>query len=112
MYTIGQVAKFLGVSRDTLKFYEEKGLVKPQQNSENGYRTYNHFDIYDITTINFYREIDFEIKKIQELRKGKSIEGIQSMLGEKEQEVLEQIAYKKLQLVKEGGKNIKRPRML
>ena len=24
MYTIGQVAKFLSVSRDTLKFYEEK----------------------------------------------------------------------------------------
>lgn len=25
MYTIGQVTKFLGVSGDTLKFYEEKG---------------------------------------------------------------------------------------
>ncbi|MDQ0232674.1 DNA-binding transcriptional MerR regulator [Metabacillus malikii] len=24
MFTIGQVAKFLGVSRDTLKFYEKK----------------------------------------------------------------------------------------
>ncbi|MCS1392417.1 MerR family transcriptional regulator [Lysinibacillus boronitolerans] len=106
MYTIGQVAKFLGVSRDTLKFYEEKGLVKPQQKSENGYRIYNHFDIYDITTINFYREIDVEIKKIQELRKGKSIDDIQSMLVEKEQEVLEEIAYKKLQLVKEDCQKI------
>ncbi|HDR7337861.1 TPA: MerR family transcriptional regulator, partial [Bacillus anthracis] len=38
MYTIGQVAKFLGVSRDTLKFYEEKNLVKPKQDIENGYR--------------------------------------------------------------------------
>ena len=37
MYTIGQVAKFLNVSRDTLKFYEEKELVKPKQNIENGY---------------------------------------------------------------------------
>ncbi|EQJ77613.1 merR regulatory family protein [Clostridioides difficile P48] len=26
MYTIGQVSKFLGISRDTLKFYEDKGL--------------------------------------------------------------------------------------
>lgn len=100
MYTIGQVAKFLGISRDTIKFYEEKELVRPQHNRENGYRTYNHFDIYDLTTINFYREIDLEIKKIQELRKGKSIEGIQSIVGEKEQEVLEEIAYKKLQLKK------------
>ena len=62
MYTIGQVAKFLGVSRDTLKFYEEKGLVKPQQNSENGYRTYNHFDIYDITTINFIEKLMLKSK--------------------------------------------------
>lgn len=112
MYTIGQVAKFLGVSRDTLKFYEEKDLVKPKQNIENGYRKYNHFDIYDITTVNFYREMDIEIKKIQELRKSKSIEGIKSLLEEKEQEVLEEMEYqklllKKLQIVKEDCEKIK-----
>ncbi|MED0875600.1 MerR family transcriptional regulator [Bacillus mobilis] len=112
MYTIGQVAKFLDVSRDTLKFYEEKDLVKPKQNIENGYRKYNHFDIYDITTVNFYREMDIEIKKIQELRKSKSVEGIKSLLEEKEQEVLEEIEYKKLllkklQSVKEDCKKIK-----
>lgn len=112
MYTIGQVAKFLGVSRDTLKFYEEKNLVKPKQDIENGYRKYNHFDIYDITTVNFYREIDIEIKKIQELRKSKSIEEIKSLLEEKEQEVLEEIEYKKLllkklQTVKEDCEKIK-----
>ena len=112
MYTIGQVANFLGVSRDTLKFYEEKDLVKPKQNIENGYRKYNHFDIYDITTVNFYREIDIEIKKIQELRKSKSIDEIQLLLEEKEQEVLLEIEYKKLllkkiQIVKEDCNKIK-----
>jgi len=112
MYTIGQVANFLGVSRDTLKFYEEKELVKPKQNKENGYRKYNHFDIYDITTVNFYREIDIEIKKIQELRKSKSIEGIHSILEEKEREVLQEIEYKKLllkklQIVKKDCEKIK-----
>lgn len=112
MYTIGQVANFLGMSRDTLKFYEEKKLVKPEQNMENGYRKYNHYDIYDITTVNFYREIDIEIKKIQELRKSKSIEGIQTLLEEKEQEVLQEIEYKKLllkklQIVKEDCEKIK-----
>lgn len=100
MYTIGQVAKFLGVTRDTLKFYEEKELVKPKQNTENGYRKYSPFDIYDITTVNFYREMDIEIKKIQELRKSKSIEGIKSLLEEKEQEVIDEIEYNKLLLKK------------
>lgn len=112
MYTIGHVAKFLGVSRDTLKFYEEKGLVKPKQNKDNGYRKYNRFDIYDIATVNFYREMDIEIKKIKELRKSKSIEGIKSLLEEKEQKVLEEIEYKKLllkkiQIVKEDCEKIK-----
>lgn len=100
MYTIGQVAKFLGISRDTIKYYEEKELVKPQQNSENGYRTYNQLDIYHLTTVNFYRELDLEIKRIQEVRKGMSIEGIQHLLEEKEQQVLEEIAYKNLLLKK------------
>lgn len=37
MYSVGQVVKFLGVSRDTLKFYEDKGLVNPKKNAQNGY---------------------------------------------------------------------------
>lgn len=113
MYTIGQVAKFLGVSRDTLKFYEEKELVKPRQDSENGYRKYSHYDILDITTVNFYREIDIEIKEIQQLRKSKSIEGIHSLIDEKERMILEEIEYKKLllkkiHLVKEDCEKIRR----
>ena len=51
MYNIGEVSKYLGISRDTLKFYENKGLINPKKNSGNGYREYDHFDIYDITTI-------------------------------------------------------------
>ncbi|CEK30526.1 MerR family transcriptional regulator [[Clostridium] sordellii] len=112
MYSVGQVAKFLGVSRDTLKFYEDKGLVNPKKNTENGYREYNQFDIYDITTINFYREIDIEIKKIQEIRKNKSIADLEFLLEEKEQVILDEIEYKKLllkkvRLIKEDCEKIK-----
>ncbi|MGL5755422.1 MAG: MerR family transcriptional regulator [Paraclostridium sp.] len=112
MYSVGQVAKFLGVSRDTLKFYEDKGLVNPKKNAENGYREYNQFDIYDITTINFYREIDIEIKKIQEIRKNKSIDDLELLLEEKEQDILDEIEYKKLllkkiRLIKEDCEKVK-----
>ncbi|MRZ79951.1 MerR family transcriptional regulator [Paeniclostridium sordellii] len=112
MYSIAQVAKFLGVSRDTLKFYEDKGLVNPKKNAENGYREYNQFDIYDITTINFYREIDIEIKKIQEIRTSKSIDDLELLLEEKEQVILDEIEYKKLllkkvRLIKEDCEKIK-----
>lgn len=112
MYNIGEVSKYLGISRDTLKFYESKGLINPKKNLGNGYREYDHFDIYDITTINFYREIDIEIKKIQEIKKNMSIENLEFLLQEKEQVILDEIEYKKLllkkvRLIKENCEKIK-----
>lgn len=100
MYTIGQVAKFLGVTRDTLKFYEQKGLVNPKHDSENGYRKYNQMDIYDIATVNFYREIDVDIKSIQEIRNSKSVAELGSLLEDKEQQIVGEIAYQQLLLKK------------
>lgn len=111
MYTIGQVAKFLGVSRDTLKFYEEKGLVSPRKDKENGYRRYNDHDIYDVITTNFYRQLDIEVKRIQEIRHSKSIVDIEQLLQEKKQGLKEEIVYKqrlleRLEEVQQGCKNI------
>jgi len=100
MYTVGQVAKFLGVSRDTLKFYEEKGLLKPKLDYSNGYRQFDHFDIYDAITINFYRELEIEIKRIQDIKKSKNVHDVKSILEEKEQEIIDEILYKN-QLLKE-----------
>lgn len=64
VYTVGQVAEFLGISRDTLKFYEKKDLIKPMKDDENGYRRYSDYDVCDVMTTNFYRQLDIEIKKI------------------------------------------------
>lgn len=97
MYTVGQVANFLGVTRDTLKYYEEKELVKPNYDS-NGYRKYNQFDIHDVITTNFYRGLDIEIKRIQKIRQSNSIEDIENVLEEKEAKIMEELEYKKLLL--------------
>lgn len=39
-YTINNVAKMVGVSSRTLRYYDEIGLVKPKRISTNGYRIY------------------------------------------------------------------------
>ncbi len=111
MYTVGQVAKFLGISRDTLKFYEEKNLINPKQDEENGYRKYNIIDINEVITVNFYRDIDIEIKKIQEIKKEESLDTIEAILDEKQKKLEEEIEYKKLLLsriegIKEDCKSI------
>lgn len=112
MYTVGQVAKMLGLSRDTLKFYEEKGLLNPIQDEENGYRKYNIVDINEAITVNFYRDIDIEIKKIQEIKNNDNIDIIEDILEEKEKSLEEEIENKKLLLkrvktIKEDCQSIK-----
>lgn len=109
MYTVGQVSKLLGISRDTLKFYEEKQLINPIQDEENGYRKYNLMDISEVLTVNFYRDIDIEIKKIQEIKTGDSIDTIESILEEKERKLEEELEYKRLLLkrIKELKENCK-----
>lgn len=38
-YLIGDMSEIVGISRDTLRFYEKKGIIKSRK-KENGYRYY------------------------------------------------------------------------
>lgn len=64
---IRQVAKLLGVSSRTIRFYEEKGLIQPQKNQENHYRRFTEQDICQIQTILTLRELGFSIVEIKKL---------------------------------------------
>lgn len=39
-WTIGEMAKLLDVSTDTLRYYEKAGLLSSDRHSDNGYRYY------------------------------------------------------------------------
>lgn len=39
-YLIGDMSEIVGVSRDTLRFYEKKGIIKARK-KENGYRIFH-----------------------------------------------------------------------
>lgn len=63
-YTIGEVAELLDVSRDTLRFYEKKGLIVPVK-KENGYRYYSDEHISSLLDILFLRKIQCSLQDIQ-----------------------------------------------
>lgn len=52
-YKIGEIANLYGIGTDSLRYYEEIGILKPARD-ENGYRMYN---IGDIRTLNILREL-------------------------------------------------------
>ncbi|MGL4740638.1 MAG: MerR family transcriptional regulator, partial [Sarcina sp.] len=94
-FSIGQASEFLGISRDTIKFYEEKGLINPIKDDENRYRKYSMEEIHNLFLINFYRELDMEIKKIKEIKDSGYIEKVDSILEEQEDKLFIEIKKKK-----------------
>lgn len=62
--TVGQAAALSGVSVRTLRYYDQIGLLKPQQVGENGYRYYTQENLQTLQQILFFRELEFPLKEI------------------------------------------------
>lgn len=63
-YKIGEISKLYNIGADSLRYYEEAGILKPRRD-ENGYRMYS---INDIRTLNILRElrsIGFSLNEIK-----------------------------------------------
>jgi Hg(II)-responsive transcriptional regulator len=65
-YTIGKLAKKSGVTVETVRFYEQKGLIKQPLN-KTGYRKYPYDDIMKIKFIKRTQELGFTLNEAKEL---------------------------------------------
>ena len=43
-YSVGEMAEYFGISRDTLRLYDKMGILSPMKNENNGYRVYSRVD--------------------------------------------------------------------
>lgn len=66
MYFIKQVSELSGVSVRTLHHYDNIGLLSPQKD-ESGYRYYSEEDLSYLQTILYYKYLGFSLKEIQSL---------------------------------------------
>lgn len=64
---IGELAKLTGVSVDTLRFYEEKGLVKAIGRTEAGYRYFSPATVEQVKFIKFAQGLGFSLQEILEV---------------------------------------------
>lgn len=64
---IQEVAKECGISVRTLHYYDEIGLLMPDEITEAGYRVYHEAALKRLQRILFYRELDFPLGKIKQL---------------------------------------------
>ena len=56
-----------GVSRRNIRFYEQKGLLAPNRNNENGYRDYDNADIEILKLIRVLRMVDMPLEQVREV---------------------------------------------
>ena len=63
-YRIGEMAEMTGLSRDTLRFYEKKGVITAKRR-ENGYRYYTDSDLYKLMSICYHRKMNDSLETIE-----------------------------------------------
>ena len=61
-FTIGEVAKRFRLSNRTLRYYEEKGILRPTYGN-NGYRYYTNSELVTLDMIRCLRRLDIPIEK-------------------------------------------------
>ena len=66
-HTVGDLARFSGVSVRTLHHYDEIGLLAPSGRSDAGYRLYSDADLERLRQILFYRELGFGLEQVGQM---------------------------------------------
>lgn len=64
---IGEFAEKGGVSRRSLRHYEELGLLTPKKRSSGGFRLYGENDLFKLEIIKIFKELGFTLEEIKEI---------------------------------------------
>ena len=79
-YRIGEIARLYGLNADTLRYYEEQGLLHPARDEENGYRLYTIRDVCTLNVIRSLRSLDVSTREIGGYLSQRSVETTARML--------------------------------
>jgi len=67
---INEVEALVGITKKNIRFHEEKGLLSPRRNSENGYRDYGEAEVEVLKRIKLMRKLGVPIEDIRRMQEG------------------------------------------
>lgn len=83
-YSIGELSEICGISKKTLRFYDEKELLKPsERDEENNYRYYSQQQVMDAIMIREMKLRGFTLTELNSLLKYHDMKSLQKELGKK-----------------------------
>lgn len=95
--TVGKMAELNNVTRQTLRLYDEIGLLKPGTVGENGYRYYSLSQCARLDMIQYMKSMGMELRTIKEVLDRKDFRQLLGILEQKRDDVDEKIRSLKYQ---------------
>lgn len=86
-YKIKDVAKFVGITTEAIRYYENEGIITPIKDKTNGYRYYNAWDVHVLIQARLYRQYGYSINDIKGLINEYSLNDIEKCFVNKENEL-------------------------
>lgn len=94
------MARAFDLSDEALRYYEKKGLVTPERNAQNGYRTFSRTDIQRIANIKRYQNQGFTLEEISAIYSGMAEGQLHGLYAEKLAAARKAITYQERILVR------------
>lgn len=89
-YKIKEISRLYGLCTDTIRYYEEQGILSPRRGS-NHYRLFGVQDIGKLNVVRSLRELDIPIGRIRDYIHSRNIENTLALLDEEEDLILQKI---------------------
>ncbi|WP_335872758.1 MerR family transcriptional regulator [Bacillus sp. 2205SS5-2] len=78
-YKMGQISQFMGISKDTIRHWQKKGLIEIERD-DSDYHIFTDEDFYNVFKIRFYRDIGLSLQSIETLLNETNSQQKKSML--------------------------------
>ncbi len=93
-----EIREKLGIGRDTLRFYEQKGIIEPEVDPTNGYRYYDDWQVNLLWDCKHYQAMGFTLSEILEILKHDTMDELRDRVEHKAEELEHKIVRKQLEL--------------
>ena len=89
--TTGELARIMGITKETLFHYDEIGLFRPAVVKTNGYRYYEVRQMELLDTILLLKELGMPLKEIQKLLGNRNPEKMLEVFSERERKIQDEM---------------------
>lgn len=94
-YSVNDISKYFSIPKQTIRFFEDKGLIHSHRNPDNGYRYYTYEDINQIFDLIVFHPLNFKIQELNTLLNEADSNDYMNMLEQKKTELQAQIDHLK-----------------